>query len=176
MGRPLRLRYAVAGLLPLALLAADATPAARWWSYVEYLASDALEGRNTGSDGHKKAADYLASQFVQAGLKPAGENGSFIQPVPFLTKQLDETQSSLALRTPDGVKPLTQGEDAFISTRIDPASTLDADLVFVGYGLSIPELKYDDFAGLDTKGKIAVMITGAPPKTIGITAAAAAPL
>ncbi len=167
MEQSLRLRYAAAGLLPLALLAADATPAARWWSYVEYLASDALEGRNTGSEGHKKAADYVASQFVQAGLKPAGDNGSFIQPVPFLTKQLDETQSSLALRTPDGTRQLTQGQDAFISTRIDPASTVDADLVFVGYGLSIPELKYDDFAGLDTKGKIAVMMTGAPPNAAG---------
>jgi hypothetical protein len=144
-----------------------ADPAARWWSYVEYLASDALEGRNTGSEGHRKAAEYVAAQFAQAGLKPAGENGSFIQPVSFLTKQLDESQSSLALRTPVGVTRLRLGEDAIIGTRVDPASTVDAELVFAGYGLRIPELKYDDFAGLETKGKIVVYLSGAPSKAAG---------
>src|SRR4051794_10503404 len=92
-GDELKLRWVIFAVLPLTLLAAD--DATRWWSYIEYLASDALEGRNTGSEGHRKAADYVASQFAQAGLKPAGEDGSFIQPVRFLTKELDETQSSL---------------------------------------------------------------------------------
>lgn len=152
-------------LRPAVTLAAD--DAARWWSYIEYLASDALEGRNTGSEGHGKAAEYIAAQFQQAGLKPAGDNGSFIQPVSFLTKQLDEGQSSLALRTPAGVKSLRLGDDAIISTRVDPASSVDADLVFAGYGLRIPELKYDDFAGIDTRGKIAVYLAGAPPAAMG---------
>ncbi len=158
-------RWAILALLPVILVAAD--DASRWWSYVEYLASDALEGRNTGSEGHRKAAEYVASQFAQAGLSPAGENGSFIQPVPFLVKQLDESQSSLALRTGGGVKKLQLGEDANITTRVDPAASVDAELVFVGYGLSIPEIKHDDFAGIDTKGKIAVYISGAPEKALG---------
>jgi hypothetical protein len=161
-------RIFAAIVLPVALLAAD--DGARWWSYVEYLASDALEGRNTGSEGHRKAADYVAAQFLQSGLKPAGENGSFIQPVQFLTKQLDEGQSSLALRTKSGVQPLRLGEDAYIGTRVDPAASADAELVFVGYGLRIPEIRYDDFAGLDTKGKIAVYVAGAPPQAPGALA------
>src|SRR5580692_8490264 len=113
MGPALKLamksRWLISVAIPAALFAAD--DAARWWSYIEYLASDALEGRNTGSEGHRKAAEYVAAQFQQAGLKPAGENGSFIQLVSFLTKQLDESQSSLALRTPAGVTRLRLGED-----------------------------------------------------------------
>ena len=130
-----------------------------------------MEGRNTGSEGHRKAAEYVAAQFQQAGLKPAGEKGSFIQPVDFITKQMDESQSSLALRTSAGTKQIKLGDDAIIGTRIDPASSLDAELVFVGYGLKIPEIKYDDFAGLDAKGKIAVYIAGAPPAAQGPLAA-----
>jgi len=173
----LKAKFIAAALVPLALLAADTASdnAGRWWSYIEYLASDALEGRNTGSEGHRKAAEYVAGQFQAAGLTPAGERvdgkPSFIQPVAFLTKQLDEGQSSLALRTSIGIEPLKLGEDAIIGTRVDPASTVDAELVFVGYGLRIPELKYDDFAGLqstgDTRGRIAVYLAGAPPDAAG---------
>ena len=65
------------------------------------------------------------------------------------------------------MKRLKLGEDAIIGTRVDPASTVDAELVFAGYGLRIPELKYDDFAGLDTKGKIVVYLSGAPSKAAG---------
>ncbi|HXE63651.1 MAG TPA: M28 family metallopeptidase [Bryobacteraceae bacterium] len=164
----MRIRWAIL-LVPIALFAAD--DAARWWSHVEYLASDALEGRNTGSEGHRKAAEYVASQFAQAGLKPAGENGSFIQPVSFLTKQLDESASSLALRTSAGTKKLKPGDDAIIRTSVDPASSLDAELVFAGYGLKIPERNYDDFAGLDTKGRVAVYLSGAPKSVPGPLAA-----
>ncbi len=170
----MKLRWIVVlAIAPVMLLAAD--DATRWWSYVQYLASDALEGRNTGSEGHRKAAEYIASQFLDAGLKPAGENGSFIQPVSFLTKQLDESQSSLALRTAAGVKPMRLGENAIIGTRVDPASSVDAELVFVGYGLRIPEIKYDDLAELqakgETRGKIAVYIAGAPERAPGAMAA-----
>ncbi len=159
------LRFAAFAAIPAALIAAD--DAARWWSFVQYLASDALEGRNTGSEGHRKAAEYVATQFAQAGLKPAGEGGSFLQPVGFMTKQLDEGQSSLGLRTRDGNKAVILGKDAIISTRVDPAPSLDAELVFVGYGLKIPEIHHDDFAGLDTKGKIAVYLTGSPKAAEG---------
>ncbi len=141
----------------LTLFAAAGANGARWWSYVEFLASDKLEGRNTGSEGHRKAAEFVASQFERDGLKPAGEEG-YIQPVKFKTRELDESQSSLTLKG----KMLTLGEDAMIGTRIDPAPAIEAGLVFVGYGLRVPEMKYDDFAGLDTKGKIAVYLSGSP--------------
>ncbi len=130
---------------------------ARWWSYVEFLASDKMEGRNTGSEGHRKAAGFVAAQFERDGLKPAGGQG-FLQPVKFNTLSLDESQSGITLNG----RKLTLGEDAIIGTRIDPTPSVDAGLVFVGYGLHVPESHYDDFAGLDTKGKIAVYMGGSP--------------
>ena len=150
-------RLAVVPLACVVLFAADKPDGARWWSYVEFLASDKLEGRNTGSEGHRKAAEYAAAQFERDGLKPAGEQG-YIQPVKFKTLQLDESQSGISLNN----KPLILGEDAIIGTRIEPAPSVDAGMVFVGYGLRVPESHYDDFAGLDTKGKIAVYMGGSP--------------
>src|SRR5213076_2694084 len=71
-------------------------PAARWWSHVQALANDGMEGRNTGSAGHKRAADYVAAEFKKAGIEPAGIGG-YIQPVKFNTRTIVEAQSSLAL-------------------------------------------------------------------------------
>jgi hypothetical protein len=143
------------------LLAAGAPDGTRWWSYVEFLASDKLEGRNTGSEGHRKAAEFVAAQFERDGLKPAGTQG-YIQPVKFTTKELDESDSSLTLEQGGKTKTLELGEDAIIGTRVDPAPSVEAGLAFVGYGLRVPDNNYDDFAGLDTKGKIAVYLAGAP--------------
>src|ERR1700723_4604043 len=89
-------RWILAISAPLALIAASAPDGARWWSYVEFLASDKLEGRNTGSEGHRKAAAYVAAEFERDGLKPAGIEG-YIQPVKFNTLKLDENHCSLAL-------------------------------------------------------------------------------
>jgi hypothetical protein len=155
----------LAATAPVLLIAAgvglSSDSGARWWSHVEFLASDKLEGRNTGSPGHRKAAEYVASQFERNGLKPAGEQG-YIQPVKFKTLQLDESKSTLALVRDGKEQRLTLGEDAIIGTRVDPAPAVEAGLVFVGYGLKVPESNYDDFAGLDTKGKIAVYMGGSP--------------
>jgi hypothetical protein len=160
----MKTKLLVIGAIALAgssLLAAGAQDGKRWWSYVEYLASDQLEGRNTGSEGHRKAAEYVAAQFARDGLKPAGTDG-YIQPVPFTTKELDESDSSLALERGGKTQTLQLGEDAIIGTRVDPAPSVDAGLAFVGYGLRVPDNDYDDFAGLETKGKIAVYLGGAP--------------
>ena len=146
----------------LALFAAAAPDGARWWSYVEFLASDKLEGRNTGSEGHRKAAEYVASQLRQHDPEILLLKRGFIQPVKFKTIELNESQSSLQLVRNNKPKALTLGEDAIIGTRIDPAPSVEAGLVFVGYGLHVPESNYDDFAGLDTKGKIAIYMNGAP--------------
>jgi Zn-dependent M28 family amino/carboxypeptidase len=143
------------------VLAAGAPDGTRWWSYVEFLASDKLEGRNTGSEGHRKAAEFVAAQFERDGLKPAGTQG-YIQPVTFNTLQLDESDSSLTLERNGKEQTLGLGEDAIIGTRVVPAPSVEAGMFFVGYGLRVPDNNYDDFAGLDTKGKIAVYIGGAP--------------
>ena len=143
------------------LFAAGAPDGTSWWSHVEYLASDKLEGRNTGSEGHKKAVEYVVAQFERDGLKPAGEKG-FTQSIQFKTKQLDESKSSLSLERNGKEQALKLGEDAIIGTRVDPLPSVEAGLVFVGYGLRAPESNYDDFAGLDTQGKIAVYLGGGP--------------
>src|SRR2546426_7209604 len=83
----------------------------RWWTHVKVLADDSMEGRNTGSAGHKRAAEYVAAQFKQAGLEPAGTSG-FIQPVKFKTRKIDEAHSSLALVRNGTSEPLALREDA----------------------------------------------------------------
>jgi len=111
---------------------------ARWWRHVEFLADDKLEGRDTGSPGHKKAAEYVAAQFERAGLKPAGTQG-YIQPVAFKTRSIDEAHSSVALVRAGKASALRLGEDVAIGLRTDPAAAVDAGMVFVGYGLTAPE-------------------------------------
>ena len=147
-------------------LAAQAQTGERWWHHVEFLADDKLEGRNTGSEGHRKAAQYVADQFERAGLKPAGEQG-YIQPVKFLTREIDEAHSSVALLKEGKSVSLVLGDDVAIALRTNPAPQVEAGMVFAGYALTIPEEKFDDFANLDVRGKVVVYLTGAPPNVPG---------
>ncbi len=133
----------------------------RWWAHVRYLADDKLEGRDTGSPGFEKAAAYVAEQFRRAGLQPAGMRG-FVQPVEFNVAQLDEKRSSLALVRDGKAEPVKFGEEAFFTVNRDTAKKAEAEAVFIGYGLTVPELNYDDLLGMDLKGKIAVIVTGGP--------------
>ena len=137
---------------------------------MRFLADDRLEGRETGSEGHRKAAAYVAAEFARAGLKPAGSDG-YLQAVDLRSREIDEGQCSLSLVRPMGTDSLTLGEDAIISVRVDPAPVVNAELVFAGYGLAIPEADHDDFAGLDVRGKVVVALRGAPPSIPGPLAA-----
>jgi Zn-dependent M28 family amino/carboxypeptidase len=133
-----------------------------WWNHVKFLADDSLEGRDTGSEGLRKAEAYAVQQFQQAGLEPAGSNG-FYQPVSFTQFQVDESQSSLALVANGKTTKLSFAESAYISSRATRSSTqLTAPLVFIGYGLQIPEKKLDELQGLDLHGKVVVYISGSP--------------
>ena len=133
-----------------------------WWAHVKFLADDSLEGRDTGSEGLRKAQAYAVEQLKKAGLEPAGING-FYQPVRFDQYEVDESKSSLVLVTNGQEKTLSFADDAFIGTRSTHASTaLSAPLVFIGYGLKIPEKNVDELAGLDLKGKIVVYLAGSP--------------
>jgi hypothetical protein len=125
-----------------------------------------MRGRQTGSPEHRKAAEYVASQFQQAGLAPAGVNG-YLQPVAFDARRIVESKSSLELIRNGHAERLSLGEDATIALRTNPADSVEAPLVFAGYGLSVPEMKFDDFAGLDLKGKIVVTIAGGPSNIPG---------
>jgi Peptidase family M28 len=138
----------------------------RWWSHIEYLASDDLKGRDTGSEGHLKAARYVAGEFERSGLKPAGTSGYF-QPVKFDVKQIVEEQSSLALIRDGKVEPLVLGDDATLGLRGDIQESTEAAAVFAGYGFHVPEKNYDDLAGLDVKGKIVVYLAGGPKSVPG---------
>ncbi|HXY11349.1 MAG TPA: M28 family metallopeptidase [Terriglobales bacterium] len=132
-----------------------------WWDHVRVLAADDMEGRETGSEGLQRAATYIVDELKKDGLQPAGLNG-FYQPIKLISRQIDESGSSLRLLRNGTSESLTLGEDAYFGTRVQLAPEVDAPMVFVGYGLRIPEKNYDDYAGLDLKGKIAVILSGSP--------------
>jgi Peptidase family M28 len=140
-----------------------------WWNYVKVLAADDMEGRETGSFGLRKAQEYVVEQLKRAGLEPVGANG-FYQPVQFVSRQIVEKDSSLALVHAGQLEPLTLGEDVLFSTRVDLAPAVEAPLVFAGYGLTVPENNYNDLEGLDLKGKVAVVFSGAPEEIPGALA------
>jgi len=155
------LTIAVTVVLTAATIARSDEPAARWWRHMQALANDGMEGRNTGSPGHKRAADYVAAEFAKAGLEPAGVGG-YIQSVTFNTRKIVEARSSLALVRDGKTEPLVLGDDANIGLRIDPAPSVEAPLVFVGYGLDIPERGIDDFKGVSLKGAVVVYLSATP--------------
>ena len=140
-----------------------------WWDYVKVLADDNMEGRETGSAGLQRAEAFVVEQLKKDGVEPAGTDG-FYQPVKFVVRRIIEKDSSVALVHDGKTEPLALGEDAFFNTRIDLAPQVDASLVFVGYGLAIPEKNYDDYAGLDLKGKIAVIFSSSPAEMPGALA------
>jgi len=133
-----------------------------WWAHVTVLAGDEMEGRETGSEGLRKAEAYVVEQLTRAGLQPAGVSG-FYQPIRFVSRQIVEKDSSAALVRDGRAEPLRLGEDAFFSTRADLVpEEITASLVFIGYGLRVPEVKHDDLAGLDLKDKVVVILAGSP--------------
>src|ERR1700691_1311659 len=137
-----------------------------WWNHIKFLADDSLEGRDTGSRGEREAQKYAVEQLRNAGAEPAGVNG-FYQPVTFVSRQIVEKDCGLTLIGDGKREPLRLGEDAIISTRVMPAPEVEAPLIFVGYGLKVPEKNYDDFAGIDVRGKIIVIFTGSPSEIPG---------
>jgi len=133
-----------------------------WWSHVKFLADDSLQGRETGSEGLRKAQAYAVGQFEKAGLEPAGSKG-FYQSIRFRQYRVDESKSSLDLAYGSETKHLSFVNDAYFSPRLTHISAaVSAPLVFVGYGLRIPEKNLDELAGLDLNGKIAVYLAGSP--------------
>jgi Zn-dependent M28 family amino/carboxypeptidase len=144
----------------------DSSEAGRWWQHIAFLADDSLEGRETGSAGHRRAAEYVAGLWQKAGLQPAGAGG-FIQPVALKTRRIDESRSSLALVRDGRTQPLTLGEDANFSLRIDPAPEVNAPLVFAGHGLDIPDQRINDLDGLNLNGAVVVYFSTPPASLSG---------
>ncbi|HET7452982.1 MAG TPA: M28 family peptidase [Thermoanaerobaculia bacterium] len=153
--------------LALALAALPGRAAApgdgeRWWSHVRYLASDALQGRDTGSPGYREAAAYVEKTLRAAGVRPAGTAG-YEQPIRFRSRRVVEERSHVALRRGGEEEPLAFGDDVVAGARAE-GGPVDAPVVFVGWGVSAPEEGHDDLAGLDLRGKIAMFISGSPPE------------
>ncbi len=133
-------------------------------SHMAFLADDALEGRAAATRGHEIAAAYVASQFAAYGLKPAGENGGWYQTVPLLESQAIVPEAKASLERNGVTTPLASAVDFLPRPNFTAGEvTVTGPLVFVGYGVSAPDLGYDDFAGVDLKGRVAVILNGAPP-------------
>ena len=145
---------------------APANPARDWWAHIQFLADDKLQGRDTGSEGHRLAAQYVADNFKGGGLKPAGIDG-YIQPVRFHSRRIVEDQSRLALVRDGKAEPIILGDEATFGLRADLAPHVEAPIVFIGYGLTVPEMNYDDLKGLDLRGKVVLLLTGGPPTIPG---------
>jgi len=135
----------------------------RFEAHVRYLASDEMGGRDTGSTGYQMAADYVAKNFADMGLKPGGENGTYFQTVNFRSTSLDAANSSASLTLAGNMKDLVIGSDIVMNGSAEAAEIMGSgDLVFVGYGIDAPEYGINDFAGVDVTGKIIVRLYGTP--------------
>ena len=151
--------------------AADQAAGQRWFAHIKVLADDSMRGRLTGTDDYLRAADYVVGQFKADALQPAGVKG-FYQPVHFEVTRVLADKSSLALVSGGTAEPQTLGKDAILGARGSQPKTIDAPLVFIGYGLHLPEAKYDDFDSAEVplaslKGKIVVYINGGPAELSG---------
>ena len=158
--------FAAASAVGMAAQSTDlAAEGKSWWAHIQYLADDKLEGRNVGTPGFETAAKYVESQFQAIGLKPAGLDG-FRQPVKLEARSLVPDATKITLVRDGQETPLAIGQEASLSARGELNGSLDARMVFVGYGLSIPEAGWDDFKDLDLHGKIAVYVNAFPPANV----------
>ncbi len=137
--------------------------ASRIRAHTRFLASDLLEGRGVGARGGDLATEYLAAQLALIGAKPAGENGTFFQPVPLVGVETKPT-SSLTASAKEKSLPLHWIED-FVGTTQTQRKQVDFDgeAVFVGHGITAPEFGWDDYRGTDVRGKVVVLFTNEPP-------------
>jgi Zn-dependent M28 family amino/carboxypeptidase len=144
-------------------------------AHVKFLADDLLEGRGPGLRGSEIAAQYIATQFALYGLKPGGDNGTYLQQINFVGMNAipSKTTMSLVPKKPEGQMSidlysidLKYADDYTVSNRtLTPTVNIDAPIVFVGYGITAPEFNWNDYAGIDVKGKVILCIVGDPPST-----------
>ncbi|MFQ5817487.1 MAG: M28 family peptidase [Terriglobia bacterium] len=156
-------RPAAAALPPAAHAVARELDGERMRAHVQFLASDLLEGRGTGQRGGELAAAYIATQFALAGLQPAGPDGGYFQRVPLMGLET-KTTTTLTFLTPRGERHLHYLEE-FVATAEtqQEVQEVDAEVVFVGYGIEAPEYEWDDYKGVAVRGKVLLMLVNDPP-------------
>jgi hypothetical protein len=131
---------------------------------MEFLADDLLEGRGTGTRGFQLAANYVRAQFEGMGLKPAGVSGSYFQNIHFRKSELLREQCSLTIKRNGAEQTLAMDKDyVMVGDPLRTDANVEAPAVFAGYGVTAPRFNYDDYAGVDVRGKIVVALYGAPP-------------
>ena len=161
--QPMRSPAALAHLSPVAIAAFQKVDPERIRAHVRFLSDDLLEGRGTGQRGGDIAAEYIATQFALYGLKPAGDNGTYMQKVPMvgITPQPATTFALVPAKGgTNDLKPLDQYV-AYDQTQ-QPQSDVNAEIVYVGYGIEAPEYNWDDYKGTDVKGKVLLMLVNEP--------------
>jgi Zn-dependent M28 family amino/carboxypeptidase len=154
----------VSGLPPAAEQAMSAVDPEKIRAHVKFLASDLLEGRGTGARGGDIAAEYIATQFALYGLQPAGDHGSYLQKVAMLGIATQDN-STFAL-VPDKGEPMNLRNRDDIVAMDETTRTLndvDASIVWIGYGIDAPEFNWNDYQGIDVKGKVLLMMVNQPP-------------
>src|SRR5271168_3287579 len=155
----------VAGVPEAARQAAASIDPEKIGAHVRFLADDLLEGRGPGTRGGQLAAEYIATQFALAGARPAGDDGTYFQKVPFIAVHTDVDKTSFTFVPANGAPiDLKYGEDYLTKNQTGAATAdLDAPIIFVGYGIDAPEYQWNDYAGIDVKGKILLVIVNEPP-------------
>ncbi len=142
--------------------AMDQVQAAGIKADIAYLADDKLKGRKPGTPGFQMAVDYVVEQLKLQGVKPAGEKGTWLQTVRFRKAFVKDPKLTL---TQNGTStPLAASDFTLNSNPVFPQLSVNAGVVFAGYGVSEPELGYDDYAGIDVKGKIVLIVRGVPER------------
>ncbi|HEY1937327.1 MAG TPA: M28 family peptidase [Candidatus Angelobacter sp.] len=131
---------------------------------VKYLSADALQGRGTGQKGGDMAADWIGAQFKSYGLLPAGDSGTYFQQVNFYGVTTDSKQTQFAFVPKSGPEIALKFADDYVANdqTHSQKSEIDAPIIFVGYGISAPEYKWDDYKGVDVKGKMLLMLVNEP--------------
>jgi Zn-dependent M28 family amino/carboxypeptidase len=155
----------MAGMPPAVRATANSIDAEKIRAHVRFLASDLLEGRGPGTRGGEIAAEYIATQFALDGLKPAGENGTYFQKVPLYAVHTIEDQTRMTLVPEHGAEiDLAYSRDVVTKDETgQDLATIDAPIVFVGYGIDAPEYGWNDYAGVDVRGKVVLAIISEPP-------------
>ncbi len=131
-------------------------------SDLKYLSSAELQGRGIGSRGEELTVNHIAQQFEKAGLKPAGDRGTFFQAVPLVMVTTGPDATLAAIK--DGeTTAFKLGDDFAGVSKTQQAEDFDADAIFLGHGITAPEFGWDDYQGTDVKGKVVVVFTNEPP-------------